>query len=256
MFGRHWQKTLSMLLWISPHVLLAALALVFYTRRLYRQFPVFFAYVLYEIAEFLLLLVLYFVPRVTAMQYGYVFCFTLFFSIALRFGIIGEISRNLWEESVLLKKVAGRTLLCLNALLLVTCAVISCYVPVGNSIQLTASISVVNRAAAMVQCGLLLCLLLFSRFLGLNWRRMVFGIVLGLSILTSVDVATYALRPYSATETWKEFFNLLTTGSYLICVLIWLGYTLAPESNPVPEIVVSHDEVEVWNQQLQHLLRH
>ena len=107
----------------------------------------------------------------------------------------------------------------------------------------------------MVQCGLLLSLLLFSRFLGLSWRRPAFGITLGLGILTSVDLAVYAVRAGFAPGVGAEFLNFLTTGTYLVCVLIWIGYLLAPEHQPVSLTAVSRDEVETWNTELQHLLR-
>ncbi len=64
-------------LWISPHVLLGVLAVILCKRRLYREFPCFFAYVLYKIAEFILLFTLYSVQGVTGKQYAYAFSATL-----------------------------------------------------------------------------------------------------------------------------------------------------------------------------------
>ena len=107
----------------------------------------------------------------------------------------------------------------------------------------------------MVQSGLLLALLLFSRFLGLSWRRSAFGIALGLAVLTSLDLAMFALRAAFTSEAAAEFLDLLITGTYFICVLIWIGYLLSPELEPASPTVVSGDEVETWNTELQHLLR-
>jgi hypothetical protein len=114
----------------------------------------------------------------------------------------------------------------------------------------------------MVQCGLLLSLLLFSRFLGLSWRRPAFGITLGLGVLTSVDLATYALRAAFASEAAADLSDLLATGAYLVCVSIWIGYLLAPERKTASLTVVPHgtvvpdDEVETWYREFQQLLRH
>jgi hypothetical protein len=109
----------------------------------------------------------------------------------------------------------------------------------------------------MVQCGLLLALLLFSRFLGLSWRRPAFGVALGLGVLTSVDLAYSALRAEFTSRVGAEFLNLLVTGTYLVCVLTWIGYLLAPELKPASLTVVPHDdEVETWNRELQQLLKH
>jgi hypothetical protein len=53
-----------------------------------------------------------------------------------------------------------------------------------------------------------------------------------------------------------SYLNLLATGTYLVCVSIWIGYLLAPEAKPeVIAVVPDDDEVETWNREFQHLLR-
>jgi len=250
----NWHKVLSLFLWITPHALLGVLAVVLCKRRLYREFPVFFTYVFYEIAEFILLFALYFIPG-AGKQYAYAYCGTLLLSIALRFGVIDEVSKDLFRESQFLKVAARRSLQCITGLLLVMGVLLAVYAPGDNSAKWYAGIFVVNRGAAMVQCGLLLSLLLFSRFLGLSWRRSAFGIALGLGILTSVDLAFSALRAEFASEVGAEFLDLLITGTYLVCVSIWIGYLLAPELEPASVAAVPHEEVETWNRELQQLLK-
>lgn len=224
-------------------------------RRLYREFPCFFAYVLYEIAGFILMFTLYSIPSVTGEQYTHAYYATLTLSIALRFGVIDEVSRDLFRESQFLRVSARRALQGVTGLLLVMGLLLAVYAPGGNSARFIAGAAVVDRGVAMVQCGLLLSLLLFSRFLGLSWRRPSFGITLGLGVLTSVDLAIHAIRAEFASRAWDLPINLLITGTYLVCVLIWIGYLLAPELEPASLAIVPHDEVETWNTELQHLLR-
>ena len=256
MLPMHWHKALLLFLWITPHVLLVVVAAVVYKRRLYREFPCFFAYVLCRIAVFILLFTLYSVQGVTGKLYAYAFSATLLLIIALSFGVIDEVSRDLFRESQFLKVTARRLLQCVAGLLLIMGVLLAVYAPGNNSVRWHAGISVVNRGAAMVQCGLLLALFLLSRFLGLTWRRVAFGITLGLGILTSVDLAASALRTEFTSNAAREFLNLLTTGTFLVCVSIWTGYLLAPDHEPAASpTVVPHDEVETWNTELQHLLR-
>ena len=246
----------TLLVWISPHVLLGVLAVILCKRRLYRECPYFFAFVLYEIAEFILLFVLRSVPSVTGEQYAYAYYATLLLSIVLCFGVIDEVSRDLFREFQFLKVAARRSLQCVTGLLLVIGVLLAVYAPGDNSVRWIAGVSVVNRGAAMVQCGLLLSLLLFSRFLGLSWRRRAFGITLGLGILTSIDLAIRAVRTEFNSDLWVSYLNLLATGTYLVCVSIWIGYLLAPEAKPeVIAVVPDDDEVETWNREFQHLLR-
>ena len=248
----NWPRLLA---WISPHVLLGVLVVILCKRRLYRQFPCFFAYVLYEIAQFLLLFSLGSAPRVTEEQYRYAYSATLLLSIALRFGVIEEASRDFFRESQFLKVAARRSLQCVTGLLLVMGVLLAVYAPGNNSVRWYAGVFVVNRGAAMVQSGLLLALLLFSRFLGLSWRRPAFGIALGLGALTSADLAMFALRAAFTSGAAVEVLDLLITGAYLVCVSIWIGYLLAPELEPVTLTVVPDNEVETWNRELQQLLR-
>lgn len=250
----NWHKALLLFLWITPHVLLGVVAAVLYKRRLDREFPCFLAYVLCEIAGFIVLFTLYSIPG-AGKQYAYAYSARLLLSIVLRFGVIDEVSKDLFCETQFLKVAARRSLQCVTGLLLVMGVLLAVYAPGGNSARFTAGIFVVNRGAAMVQCGLLLALLLFSRFLGLSWRRPVFGIALGLAVLTSLDLATFALRAAFTSEVARELLNLLITGTYLICVLIWIGYLLAPEFESASLTVVPRDEVETWNKELKQFLR-
>jgi hypothetical protein len=255
MFSVDWHKVVLLFLWVTPHALLGVLAAVFCRRRLYREFPVFFAFVLYEIVDFILLFALYSIPG-AGQHYAYAFSATLLLSIALRFGVIDEVSRDLFRDSRLLKVSSRRLLQGVSALLLAMGVLLAVYAPGNNGAKWHAGISVVNRGAALVQCGLLLALLLFSRFLGLSWRRSAFGIALGLGVLTSVDLATSALRTEFTTNISSQFLNLMITGASFICVLIWIGYLKAPEAEPTASLTIfPHDEVETWNTELQHLLR-
>jgi hypothetical protein len=250
----NWLRLLSLFLCISPHALLAVVVVILCKRRLHREFPCFFAYVLYEIVESIVLFALRFIPSVTGDQYAYAYYATLFLSIALRFGVIDEVSKDLFRESQFLQVAARRSLQCVTGLLFVIGVLLAVYAPGDDSVTLVAG-SIVSRGAAMVQCGLLLSLLLFSPFLGLSWRRPTFGIALGLGVLSSVDLAAHALRAEFSSATWVPYLNLGITGTYLVCVSIWIGYLLAPEVEPEFLTDVSRDEVEIWNTELQHLVR-
>jgi hypothetical protein len=251
----NWHGLLALFLWISPHVFLGVFAVILCKRGLHREFPCFFTYVLYEIAEFILLFTLRAAPSVTGAQYAYAYYSTLMLSVALRFGVIGESSKHLFLESPSRKVAARRALLCVQGLLVVVGVLLAIYAPGDNSVRWIAGVSVVNRGAAMVQSGMLLSILLFSRFLGVSWSRPAFGITLGLGVLTSVDLAIYALRAEFTTDGLVPYLDLLRTGTYLVCILIWIGYALAPEHEPASLTAIPDDEVETWNTELRRLLR-
>lgn len=254
MLSINWPSVLSQFLWVAPNVLLGGLAVVLWKRRLYREFPCFFAYVLYEVAQNILMYALFKI-KVSGNQYAYAFAATMLLSIALRFGVIDEVSKNLFRESRFLKVAARRSLQGITGLLLGMGVLLAVLAPGNTRSWWFAGVPVVVRGAAMVQTGLLLSLLLLSRFLGLSWRRHAFGITLGLGIMTSVDLATYALSAEFVSWGWTRFLNLIITGTYFVCVSIWTRYLLLRELKPVSLTVVPDEEVEIWNKEFQHLLR-
>jgi hypothetical protein len=65
----------------------------------------------------------------------------------------------------------------------------------------------------------------------------------------------FALRAAFTSEAAANLLDLLITGTYLVCVSIWIGYLLAPELELAPATVVAHDEVETWNRELQQFLK-
>jgi len=64
----------------------------------------------------------------------------------------------------------------------------------GNSDPLIQAITTLQRSVRMVQCGLILFLLLFSRFLGVSKRQQSFGIALGFGLFASVELILIALN--------------------------------------------------------------
>lgn len=255
MLPASWHKAVLLFLWITPHVLLGGVAVIVFKRRLYREFPCFLAYVFCEMVGFIVRYALYSVLGVTSKAYAYAFSATLLLNIALRFGVISEVSKDLFRESQFLKAAARRALQFVTGLLAAVGILLAVYAPGNNTVRWHTGISVVNRGAAIVQCGLLLFFLLFSRFLGLSWRRAAFGIALGLGIWASVDLAVFALRAEFSSKAAVEVLDLLTSGGYFVCVSTWIGYLLAPELEPASPAVVSRDEVETWNREVRHWLR-
>jgi hypothetical protein len=251
----NWSSIFSLSLWILPHALLGVLTVFLYKRRLYREFPCFFVYVCYELAEFFFLFALRSAPSVTDEQYRYAYYATLALSVVLRFGVIEEVSRDLFREVSTLKVTGRRSLRVVQGLLLATGVLLAIYSPGNSTVRLIAGVSVLNRGLAMVQSGLLLFLLFFCGFLGLSWRRPVFGIALGLGLIASADLAIFAIRTEFNSSLWVPYLDHVRTGTYLICVSVWIGYVLAPEPKPAPYKVISDEELKTWNKEFQHLLR-
>src|SRR5215813_1436397 len=199
-----WERLLTFIFWISPHAILAIVAAVVYQRRLYREFPFFLLYTIYEIAAFILLYLLNSMRRVTDTQYIYAFIATLGISIVLRFGVIREVFEDLLRDHEFLKVTATRGLRWAKVVLILIGIASALYASGDEGARLVGGLTVISRGVAIIQCGLLLYVMCFSRLLGLSWRTYAFGIALGLGVLSAVDLSTSALRVYLSGVAWAR----------------------------------------------------
>jgi hypothetical protein len=242
-------------LWIAPHLLLGVVLWALMRRRVHRQFPVFSVYVVTEIIQFLTLFVMAKVKAVSNLQYGVAYTCGLSLSIALRFGIIHELSAHLFRNYGVLR----RFLRPFFGWILVTFLLLGlylAYVRAGHDVSHMISVlSVLERAASMLQCGLLVAMFVFSSYLGLSWRSYVFGIALGLGIFAGVELAASAIRSETG-YLYSDALNYLIMATYHCCVLIWAFYLWAPErSSQYAVKVLPQTDLESWNEELQRLLK-
>ena len=241
-------------LWIAPHVFQVAVMWVMVRRRLHRQFPLFFIYTVAEVFQAAALV------SISARlgfgtTYQQVFAGFLAVSTAARFGVIIEILNHVLKRYPAVDS-TGRSFIRLSTVVLLAGAVLLAVVmPQTNSDFLLRATYSLDRSVTILQCGLLIALFIFSRYFSLSWSSLDFGLALGLGVFASVELATSAVWLHLG-KFGNTSVNLFSMGVYHCCVLIWLFYVLKPEkiSQNVPEQIPNHD-LEVWNQELQRLVR-
>lgn len=241
--------------WIAPHVLQALILYFMVRRKLHHQFPFFAVYIASEIVQFA---VLYGLSH-SRFHYGPVYLHSyvsfLGLSTAVRFAVIYEIVNHVLGRYPTVDE-AGRHFFRFSTVLLLLLAVLlAVLMPRSQSeFILTATYSL-DRAVSILQCGLLLSMFVFSRYFSLSWNSLDFGIAVGMGVFASVELATSAMWLHLGSF-GNTAVNLLTMGTYHCCVLIWLFYVLKPEkvSAAVPKTLPDHD-LEVWNQELQRMVR-
>jgi hypothetical protein len=246
----HGYKFVLYYLWIAPHALLAVVAVLMYTRRLHKNFPIFFFYTLFETLEFLLLFSAYMAGHATGVLYRYVFIGTLAGSTALRFGIIQEVFNNVFHDYPRLERLAATSMRWLTGLLVLAAILTTFHSSRTAPDNLIVGVRLLERCVTIIQAGLLLFLFLFSRVFGLSWRSYTFGIAFGFAIFASTEIAGWTLGLTALTEHAKDLLDLLPTGSYHVSVLVWLGYLLAAEK-PVGAASYPVSEMDQWSGELE-----
>ncbi|MGA8490816.1 MAG: hypothetical protein WB711_10360 [Terriglobales bacterium] len=250
-------------LWLAPHVLLALVLYGMARRGLRRQFPMFFLYAGFEILQTALLLAVSQRISYFGSVYLQVYAVGLAISTAIRFGVIHELFCHFFHRYPALSK-AGRLLFGGATLALLLVAVGLAISAPGNVpdhvlkeapyFSLKTSTLAADRAASVLQCGLLISLFSFSRYFALSWRSPAFGIALGMGAFASAELATTALRLYVVAS--DRVFDLATMGIYHLCVVVWIWYVLPVEREPrITVKALPKYDLEIWNQELQRLLQ-
>jgi hypothetical protein len=241
-------------LWVAPYVLQLVVLVVMWRRGLMHKFPMF---VIYTAAQALQGGVLFFADHsefVSIYHYRQAEVTFTIISHILRFALIYEIFSNVFRPYPSLEQIGSLILRWGGALLLIAGIAIMVYSPGAGFERMDVGLMFVGRTVSLIQIGLLVILFLFSSYLGITWRNLVFGIALGLGLFSTVDLAVAALRVQSVPNSMSYFLDFGTMATYHICVVVWLCYILAKEEVRSPVQHVPENNLEQWNAELERLL--
>ena len=250
--------TLRVLLWnyllIVPHLLVVVVFIALLRRRLYRQFPMFFAYIVGEIVQAAIILPMIYFRSTTGDEYAIAYYVALAVSTALRFGIIHEVFAHMFRNYTALSRFGKPLFRWATVGLLLAGLALAASAGGHDPRRLMSIVHVLHRAASILQCGLLIGLFFFSSYLGLSWRSYIFGIALGVGAVASGDLIAAAIRSQTG-YTYNVFLNYFTMGIYHCSVVVWIFYLLAPERISQYNLkTLPENDLELWNQELRRLL--
>ncbi len=243
--------------WIAPHLLLGVFLSIFVRRGLYRQSPVFFAYVVCELAQFTvsITLSLYGIwqPGHHLNLYRWILVWTSGVLSLLSFGVVYELVNQIILSRSSLGKTLRPVMRWSAAILLLLTAVASARL--GVTVERVMNVfEVLDFATSALQVGLLLVLFVFSRALRVPWRSLPVGIAFGLGILGCVELSAAPL--FSAFPHRYAVIDVLRMTGFHVCVLIWLGYLVFPDRSPkFAGTPLKTSDLESWDQELQKMVR-
>jgi hypothetical protein len=241
-------------LWVAPHVLQIPIAVIMVRRKMVREFPIFFVYTCFQIFQCAVLFTIDKVDYFPGEYYVPAWLVEEYISVALRFAVIHEIFNGVFGSYPALRQLGGKVFRW-STVLLMSVAVILVACSSGTNLdRVTFTMSVVNRAVNIMQCGLLVLLLMLVRYLRFPWDTYVFSIALGLGLYSSIMLTTSVVRAYYGAFFERTLMDNFENAGYHCTVLLWLVALVLParvaqqvESLPAPEL-------EHWNAALQRLL--
>ena len=230
-----------------------AIAWVLLRRKLYSEWPGFFAYTIYHILQPAadLVGVVREWPLPTYIRFFYVL---QVFSLALSFVVIYEVFISVLEPYDALRVVARKVFFSAATVLLLIAVLFILLGPGAGGVRLFKLVYYSERTLRIVQIGLLMLLFSLARSFGLSWRSNAFGIALGYGLYASTQFVLVALRLKYVNFSY-DLISTLSSLSFVVMCAVWLCFVLQPERIAQPVRVIPYNDIAKWNEKLEELLK-
>lgn len=212
------------LIWIAGLLGLAATAVLLKRSGRTAQYPFFFGYLLFDAAHAIVLLWV----RHDPVAYFYCYYIGTLIIVALSFAVLYESSKAALSLPTFTLSKTHYFQLC-ALLCVVAVAVVAALDFQQQSLILRARV-MIETALRIDQVGVLLIFMFATRFFGLYWKRLEFGIVAGYGAYAVVELLALYMRA-SQGEAVANHFAIFKSVSFLFAICIWLFY--ARSKDPV-----------------------
>jgi hypothetical protein len=239
-------SNMQQIMWIAHPAIEAVLAGFMVKRKLNKQFPVFFTYVLWQIANFLILFPLCKMGPAYYDAYFYVSWLSAAVSLGLGFKVIHEIVLNVFQPYHALKDLSTILFRWAALVMLLVALVVAASNAGSNISPITQAVVTAQRCVRVVQCGLILFLLVFSKYLGISWRQYSLGIALGFGGYATIELGAFAL--FAGGQIQARTVGETQAVCYSLALLVWIGYAAlkSPEREDATKLLTS----QRWEQSL------
>ena len=238
--------TVALYLWCAQPILQSVVAVILWHRKMHKQFPVFFLFLLVQVANFAVIFPLWLVGDFK--MYFVFFWLGEAANAVLGFKVIHEIFLDVFRPYHTLKDL-GTLLFKWAGVVMLLVSVVVAFSNSFDQSPLVHAVTTLQRSVRIVQLGLILFLLLFSRFLGVSRKQVSFGISLGFGLFAGVELMLMALN--SGGFVMQGNLNLVNMATLILAILVWCGYSLSRKA--VRVAAVNHLQTQRWEQGLADL---
>ena len=243
--------------WIAPNVILAACLVLLLRRHQARKYPFLLAFLASQLLTFLVqittdLLILPHIATVTT--YRWLLVAGTGLNAAIEIGVLYELADTLVSSRPSLKRPLRAFFRWTAAAVIVIAAIVSALFPASGTEPVVQAFQVFDFSSSLLSLGLLLAIIIFTRALRVSWRGLPAGIVLGLGVSATVEMAASVF--YSLGRPAYVPLDFLRGGAFHICAVIWLVYILLPERAPkFKGFGLQKSDLESWDQELQRMVQ-
>jgi len=233
--------------WALPKALLMLVIIAIIVRNLWKEFPFFLSYAIFQVLQTTALIVLE--PRITYGHYFWTYWATEAIGAVTAFLVINEIFACALRPYSALKRLSRVLFQWAFVVILLVAIVTAIYAPGNDPSRIVAGMFVLRRTIGFVQVGLLVFLCLFIRAFAIPWRHYLFGLTIGFAVYRAAELFITAARVH-----WGASLNHLNDwgliGTYNFTVLLWVSYFVLPRSEEVSINYVTGSQLQQWNDAL------
>ena len=236
----------ALYLWCAQPILQSVVAVILWHRKMHKKFPVFFLFLLAQVANFAVIFPLWLVGD--SKMYFVFFWLGEAVNAVLGFKVIHEIFLDVFRPFHTLKDL-GTLLFKWAGVVMLLVSVVVAFSNSFDQSPLVHAVTTLQRSVRIVQFGLILFLLLFSRFLGVSRKQVSFGISLGFGLFAGVELMLMALN--SGGFVRPSNLNLINMVTYVLATFVWFNYSLSRKA--VRVAAANHLQTQRWEQGLADL---
>ena len=221
--------------WLGSLAFEIVLIYIILKRGIYKRFPIFFGYVLFDIIRAIVLpIILYSNWLIDNYFYAYWICVPIEYT--LTFFIILEVFAYTFRSHIKYSPKVIKAFLVFGLALLILSVVMVLRPDIPMN-KLTSIILMVNRSVSLLMAGLFFFMWTYSSRIGFTMRDHVWGIVFGFGVYSSVSLLVAAIHATTG-QMCPGWITPLPHFAYLSSTLIWNAFLFREE----PEIVPIPDE--------------
>ena len=212
-------------LWFAHPVLQAGILTFMLRRGLQRKFRYFFGYIVTQLVSFAVVFPLYWHHNPSWFYFYWSFTGV---SVLFGFGVIHEVFVDVFRAFHTLRDLGTVLFKWAGLVMLLVAGVVSVSTNSSDVPPWMQAIVTAQRCVRIVQVGMVLFLIFFAQYMGVNRRERSFGIALGFGSFATVELALIA--SWVGNHLHNPWTSLVNMAAYNAALGIWLAYCMGRSS--------------------------